>query len=116
MALFFQDSGLDGKTFSVLCNNKFWEFEQTSDVHLRGFEYCRKKCCPFRHEKQTLLSATIFALCVGVFPRNTGQLHRVCVSLQAVHLTDCVGRTLRPTVSASALDVEENNLMRFSFS
>ena len=73
----------------------------------------KSKLC---YQQQFLLSALVSshktqgnAICVGVFPRNTGQRHGGCVSLEVVHLTCCVGRTLRPTVGASALDVETNN-------
>ena len=97
-----------GKHSRLRVTKTLWELEQPSAVPLRGFGDCLKECCPFRHEKQSMLSAKTFALCVGVFQRNAGQYHRGCVSSQAVHLTGFVGRTLRPTVDASVLDVEAN--------
>ena len=45
---------------------------------LAWFRKLPKSCYPFRQEKQSLLSAT--PLCVGVFPRHTGQRHKECVS------------------------------------
>ena len=108
MALFCLNKDLGGKIFSAPCNKTLWELEQTSAVQLRDFGHYRKNCCPFRHENQSLLSETTFALCAGVLPQNTGQRHRSCDSLQAVHLTGCVGRKLRSKVGASALDVEAN--------
>ena len=106
--LFSLGSGRGGKTFSVPCNETLLELEQPFAVHLREFEHCQKKCCPFRHERQSLLLVKTLAFCVGVFPRNTGQRHRGCVSLQLAHLTGCVGRGGRPTISSTALDIEAN--------
>ena len=72
VALFSLGSGLGGKTFSAPCNKMLWELEHPSAVYLRLFDHC-----PFRHKKQSLLSATTFACFVGVFSRNTGQRHKV---------------------------------------
>ena len=108
MALLCLASGWGGKTLSAPYNKTLWKLEQPAAVHLRCLGHCQKECCPFKHENLGLLSATTFALCVGVLARNTGQRHRGCVSVKAAHRTGCVGKTLGSTVVVSSLDVEAN--------
>ena len=71
---------------------------------MHGFDHCRKECCPFKHEKQKLLSTTSIALCSDIFEQDIEQ-H---VSLQKIHLSGFVGRAVHPTVGVSALDIEAN--------
>ena len=62
----------------VLC-----ELSQHSLVHLRGWGHCLNEWLTRKQEKQSLLSATSFALSVGVFFLNIGHLHRGCFFFQA---------------------------------
>ena len=71
VTLFSLHSVLGGKSLSAPCNKTLSKLKQPSAVHLCGFGLCRKECCPFRHGKQSFLSATNFPLRDDVFPPNT---------------------------------------------
>ena len=77
------------KVRSAPCKKDCLSFHMHFFVHLRGCGHCRIEWLGWKHEKQSFLSATIFALSEGVFFQKTGDLHNWCLSLQATQFGSC---------------------------
>ena len=84
--LLFDVSDFFGKNCSASCRNVSWELSQPSLVHLRGWGHCLNEWLVRKQKKQSFLSATSFALSVGVFFLNTGHFHIGCFPLQATQM------------------------------
>ena len=75
-----------GKIRSEPWSKVLWVLEHRWFNNLRGCVRLCNECCPFKPEKQSLLSATNFVRWIGVFSRNTEQRHKKCFYLQAKQL------------------------------